>query len=193
MEILLKSINKSADAAIKEGYILPGTDEFLETIKKSDVDEKSFDLMVEVSGKNAMFISQNYDQQYDLSGWSYSGDAGSDYIKSVLKEFDVDTDNELAIFEIIFGDTKTVPANLDALGVKLESFLSWVELNKPSGYDLNDIVDSYIQSKGDGDNPWKNNLPADFKLFEDTSKDDYGIALKQGNVVSILQQYINVM
>jgi len=86
--------------------------------------------MTQVSGKNAMFISQNYDQQYDLSGWSYSGDAGSDYIQSVLEEFDVDTDNELAIFEIIFGDTKTVPANLDALGVKLESFLAWVELNK---------------------------------------------------------------
>ena len=118
----LKSINKSADAAIKEGYILPGTNEFLETIAKSDVEEIGIDLMTQVSGKNAMFISQNYDQQYDLSGWSYSGDAGSDYIKSVLKEFDVDTDNELAIFEIIFGDTKTVPANLDALGVKLESF-----------------------------------------------------------------------
>ena len=186
----LKSINKSAKKAIDEGWILPGTDEFLETISESDVADRGFDLMVEVSGPDAMFVSQNYDKQYDLSGWSYSGDAGADYIQNVLKEFDVDPDNELAIFEIIFGDTKTTPANLDTLGVKLESFLAWVELNKPNGYDLNDIIDLYIQTTGQGDNPWKNNLPTDFKLFEDKSEEGRGVALKQGNIIKVLNQYI---
>ena len=186
----LKYINKSADAAIKEGYILPGTDEFLDTISKSDVTQYSLDLQVEVSGKDAMFISQNYDQQYDLSSWSYSGDAGSAYIQNVLKDFDVESDSDLAIFEIIFGDQPETPANLDALGVKLESFLAWVQLTRPNGYDLNDVIDFYIQGKGKGDSPWINNLPTNFKGFEDLSEDNLGTALKQGNVVAVLDQYI---
>ena len=186
----LKSINKSAKNAIDEGYILSGSDDFLETISKSDVTEQSFDLMVDVSGENAMFISQNYDKQYDLSGWSYSGEAGSDYVQNVLKDLDVDADNDLAVFDIIFGNTSELPNNLDALGVKLESFLAWVQLNKPNNFDLNDIIDSYIQSQSGKNTPWKTNLPENFKLLDDKSDIGQVNAVKEGNVVEILNQYI---